>query len=524
MAQNGFGRFLTNLFSPAQNRVAEATPKNERRMVAGVEIEMPEQLSSFNNTSITYTGEIEGFNYTKILKDKQNNIIDIYKLADYFSYADPIIHGVLYNIYAPFTTSKNWYLTGVKEKTARIYEQYYKSIRMQELLDAIALEGWKYGNVFIYVRDGIPFILPVHLCKIGNVAVNGEPVVDFNCSALTNAFKAKTYSVKEEKIKDGILETMIKGYPPEIGKAIKNGEEYAQLNPERCKTYQGVKEGWQRYAIPFIVACLQPLTQKAMIQKFEGALLNLGIRSFVHASYGDPKSQQEMYPVLEDLAVVGSITSKAMKGFPLAVTNHLVNYKVIQPDTDSLFQHDKYKTVNEDILTACGVSPVVLNGTSAEGSTFASAQVSMQTLLRRITSARSEIEQLMTKINYLIKDELSKTFKYNIEQVPEFRFKPMSMDEEKALRDSCLELWKSGVVSSRTLTEINGFSYDRERETMEQDNDTLAEREASKALNTTKEHEKVGRPALEDEERSSDKTTTGNQPKPSNPEGSMQDE
>lgn len=34
------------------------------------------QVQSFNNNNITFSGELAGYDYSKILRDKQNHIID----------------------------------------------------------------------------------------------------------------------------------------------------------------------------------------------------------------------------------------------------------------------------------------------------------------------------------------------------------------------------------------------------------------------------------------------------------------
>ena len=60
------------------------------------------------------------------------------------------------HVYAPYTTSSPWVLTGANEKTNRIYEAWYKKIRLREMLDSIAYEYWKYQNVYVYVKDGVP--------------------------------------------------------------------------------------------------------------------------------------------------------------------------------------------------------------------------------------------------------------------------------------------------------------------------------------------------------------------------------
>ena len=38
-----------------------------------------QQIQSFSNANITFTGALAGYDYSQILRDKQNNIVDLYK-------------------------------------------------------------------------------------------------------------------------------------------------------------------------------------------------------------------------------------------------------------------------------------------------------------------------------------------------------------------------------------------------------------------------------------------------------------
>lgn len=38
-----------------------------------------QQIQSFNNSNITFSGELAGYDYSKILRDKQKNIVDLFK-------------------------------------------------------------------------------------------------------------------------------------------------------------------------------------------------------------------------------------------------------------------------------------------------------------------------------------------------------------------------------------------------------------------------------------------------------------
>lgn len=517
----------------------ETTKKVSNIVGAKDDQDQRNDVQAFNNANITFSGELAGYNYDSILRDKQNNIISLYQLADYYTDADPLVRGIIKHVYVPYTLGSSWFLTGATEKTRKIYEEFYKQIRLREKLSSIILEYWKYANVFVYIHHGVPITLPVNKCKIGNISFNGEPIVDFDCQSVYNEFRQKNYDVKENWIKDNHIEEYFKGYPEEVQKALNRGEQYAQLNPKYTKVLQAEKEGWQRYAIPFIAACLPALAKKELINKYEIAQINLGIHSFVHVQYGDEKKGADMLPDINQLRETRNIFSRAMNNFPLAVTNKLAKAEVIQPDLDNLFQFDKYRNTNNDILAAGGISGLLVAGLSVDGSTFASAQVSMQTAAARIDACRDEICELMNKINVCIQEELGNGHAYNVSQVPEFEFMPLDMAGKKALREACKELWQQGLVSTQTMMTMQGYSLEREKAQREKESsdgtdEILVPRDITNAEFSTEPDtqqnnnstNKVGRPELDDDERNSDPDAAqrSKQPKPSNPDGSMGDE
>ena len=508
---------LRNLFGGRQKNNAVPQTKHIIWSIADPE---DTKLSAFENSNITYSGDLASVDYQAILRNKQANINTFYQLADYYTDADAIVHGIIKHVYVPFSVG-DWYLTCDNEKTIKIFEEQYAKMRLRESINDIFTQYYKYNNVFCYIWNGNIITLAPHKCRIGNIAWNGTPLVDYNVESITTEFQQKIYSVRKDgRIDDNVLEHVLRGYPPEVAKALKERKQYATLNPDNTYVFQGSKEGWMRYAVPWIASALPALAKKELIQKYEAAQLNIGARSFVEVRYGDDKMQYEMLPDKTQINEIKNNYKNGMSGYPLVVVPYLCQSKVTQADMSDLYQWPLYEQVNADILSAGGVAGIIVSGSGEEGSTFASAQVSVQSAASRIEAARREFEDFMYKVNIRLIEDIKLIHTNNLKDVPVFHFKPLSMSGMKELREACEKLWQNGLVSSKTYLEMQGYSLAKEKKQRELEasdgtDETMISHINVPTIDVPTEDSKTGRPSKTDEERNSDpdNSTTSKQTK-----------
>lgn len=345
---------------------------------------------------------------------------------------------------------------------------------------------------------------------------DGRPVVWFNCEALKSEIPNKGFNSNIEFIPDYNKELVMTSYPVEIQEAVRTGQQYAQLNPNNMFTIQLPKEGWRRYAVPWIVSALPSLQKKALIEQYEKTQLSLGCVNTVHVKYGDTKKDSDMLPDVNQLREIRKIFLsgfKSSKNNPgLAVTNHLANAEIINKSIGDLYQWPLYDNVNQEICTAAGIGSIIATGSSTDGSTFSSAQISTKALEARLDKVLSEIEELMDRLNERFACFIDA--KYNMKVAPAFRFKPVSLSGKQALREEVLKLYKENLVSAKTTLETYGYNNIEETENIGNDliGNNKKETEENITTKNETENEKLGRPVLNDDERMSpvEQSNTGN--------------
>lgn len=365
--------------------------------------------------------------------------------------------------------------------------------------------------------------------------LNGEPIVEYNAQTITTDIFNQGGSAAKTFVDDEQVDERLRGFPPEVADGVKKGDQWVQLNPENTFVLQDLKEDWMRYSIPIIAACLTALAKKALIDSYETSLLNLGINSFVHVRYGNDRNDNpNLLPNREELTAVQGVFRRAMlssNNSALAVTNNYAKADIIQADTKQLFEYDKYKIVNSEILSAGGISGIIVSGRAEDGSTFASAQVSINTADKRIEIARDNFCELMNKINRRVNG--TAMTRSAGDKVPKFTLVPIDLSGNGKFQKTCMDLWKEGCMSTETLLQTHGFDFKQEatRKESEMNDGTFALLSKDAGIQNTEpknteDPKQRGRPTLSDEERMSDpaKSVTGRAPKPSRPEGSESNE
>ena len=426
-------------------------------------------------------------------------------------------------MYVPFSLTDGWFLTGGTDKVREKYYEWLDRIHFQEKLESWFLQYYVFANVFFSIQeDGDIVTLPPNLVRISNVMLNGNPLIEFNARSVKQDLKKQGQKAWKKFLDDEELDVRLQGYPVEVAEALRSNKEWVQLDARRTLVWQGIKPEWQRYAIPMVAMCLKPFAKKALISSWEDAQLLLGIAGFVHASVGSPKDSNIVVD-LPILNAVQNITKQAMKSTGgLATTQDTVKYEVITPDLDYLFEDDKYKGPNTEILGALGINDTVSSGSDVSAS-FGSSQISTKMVSLRITQARRGFCDLMNRILRIVNGAEFGLPRSNEAKMPRFEMPNADLTQVAAFQNACKQLWDAGVLSNETLLKNYGIDSVTEFEKKKKEADAGQNEVFVKPGSAPKENEgTIGRPTLDDSERNSDpgRSETGRNPKPSRPEGS----
>ena len=490
---------------------------------------------TFNDRSITYNGSLQNLNIDTILRQKQDHINDIYQLADYYVDAEELVGSAVKKIFVPFTLSDGWYLTGGNDKTRAKYYEWFERIHFEDKLHSWLYQYYLFANVYFNLMEDSDIItLPPHLCRITNVIVNGNPLIEYNARSVKQDFKKQGQKALKKYLDDEELDVRVAGLPKEVMEALRKNTEWVQLDPKTSFVWQASKPEWSRYAMPMIVQCLKPLAKKEIISAYENQLLTLAAAGFLHITVGAPPDGQ----VVSDNNILSGIQALAKRacaaGGGILTTNDLVKTEFIQVDVDHMWTDDKYKNVNDEILGALGISSSVTSGNDASIS-YGSSQVSTRLVSLRISAARKSFCDLMNRIIRAVNGSPYGLPRTTSDKLPTFQMPICDLTKVAAFQEQCMKLWESGSISRKTMLSAHGIDIDMEYELKKQEQDDGYDEVFLKPGTNISSDDipenndgdnQRGRPRKSDDERNSpeDNAVTGAQPKPSNPEGSESQE
>lgn len=515
---------------------------DEKTLIKARDYAVAESLNDvtgvFTDRPITYNGSLANLNIDAILRDKQSHINDIYQLADYYVDAEELVGSAIKKIYVPFSLSDGYYLTGGTEKTRAKYNEWFDRIHLRDKLESWFYQYYLFANVyFSLMEDGDIITLPPHICRISNVLVNGNPLVEFNARTVKQDFRKNGQKALKKFLEDDELEVRVAGLPREVMEALTKNTEYVQLDPKTTFTWQGYKPEWMRYAMPMIIQCLKPLAKKEIISAFETSLLTLAAAGFLHIKVGAPPDGS----IVADnniLTAVQSLVKRAMKaGGGILTTNDLVTAEFIQVDVDHMWDKNKYEDCNMAILGALGISSSATSGGDVSVS-YGSSQVSTRLMSLRISAARKAFCDLMNRIIRAVNGSPYGLPRSTSDKLPTFEMPVSDLTKVAAFQEQCMKLWESGILSTKTMLAAHGvdseMEYEQKKREMEAGYEEVFRKPGVQATTENSDNpdtesdetnpgeERRGRKKLDDSERNSpeDNAQTGAQPKPSNPEGS----
>lgn len=395
--------------------------------------------------------------YTQVYSDLPNEPHKKIQLAIDMYYKEPII-GAVIDMMVDFSSS-GFTNECDDAEVKKIFDKWSEELNINELLEKVFLEYYRSGNVTIYrsknakvkrrrttaatnveidIKEyqfpaGYSILNPMNVYVNGSMAF-GKELIQLKLSKELSAMLTNANSTSN----------IMADIPTELIRDARAGEDFATLNPEFTSRITRKKMDYERYASPFLERVFEPVMYKSKLRLMDMSTIEGLVNQLVTVTVGDKD-----FPADDnDLKAIAELFQTPSKAYTV-FWNHTLNVQFHKPEGLDTLTADKYKQVNDDILSGLGVSRILLDGGSGSQSNTSSSWISMLSFIERLDNARSKVKHwLESEYKRIAMENGFKTY-------PRVRFNKMNLREDTYIRDVLLAMYDRGLVDEEDiLTEV----------------------------------------------------------------------
>jgi len=338
----------------------------------------------------------------------------------------------------------------VKKRNAKVNKKVEKDLKSLGGVDIIPESLPVFNREIPWKYD---FLNPLSLELIGAelALFAGKPQFALKISTslrkhIANASNSKDVNKKE----------LVAQLPPDLLRAIKNGQNILPIDPDKLSVYYYKKDDWRMWAYPMIYAILDDILmlekmKLADISALDGAISNIRLWTI-----GD--LDNKILPTKGAINKLRDILASNVGGGTMdLVWGPEIDFKESNTQVYRFLGSEKYQPVLTNIYAGLGVPPTLTGLGSGQGGGFTNNFISLKVLVERLEYGRN------TLINFW-KDEIEIIQKAMGFRFPaRVHFDQMVLSDEAAEKNLLIQLVDRDLISGETVQERFGEIPEIER-------------------------------------------------------------
>jgi len=290
------------------------------------------------------------------------------------------------------------------------------------------------------------FLNPMSVEVIGNELATfvGQPQYALKVSKLVRGLTNKSMTGDSPYHRN--LHAML---PPDILKAIENGQNIIPLDPEKVSVHYYKKDDWLVWANPMIYAILDDIImlekmKLADISALDGAISNIRLWSL-----GD--LDNKILPTKAAINKLRNILASNVGGGTMdLVWGPELKFSESQSQVYKFLGKEKYEPVLTNIYAGLGVPPTLTGMASGGGGGFTNNFISLKTLVERLEYGRQVLVNWWNQELEIVQKAMGFRLPARI------HFDQMVLSDEASEKNLLIQLADRNIISAETLVERFG--------------------------------------------------------------------
>jgi hypothetical protein len=297
------------------------------------------------------------------------------------------------------------------------------------------------------------------------------------------------------KLRDGTkdtatLEELERNYPEFVAavRAMKGTQMEIKLDNIRPILSKTLPE--DDYPIPYMTNALESLIHKRNMRKMDYSIAARVISAIQLVQLGSddfPCTDETEFEDIKEQMNVQTNNGMNERIFQL-FANHTLKITWVSPDTAAMLNEEKYRTVNDDIISAFGFPRTLITGETLRSNVQGGSDFAAFSPLATMETIRDVLIEWTKELYKEIKD------KNHFSNYPIPAFRPMRLYKLIDLNMIGQNMYQEGNISKRSRMESLGFDFDTEIERMTEEDKLLKEKKLPSAPQLPYSSPDIGKP------------------------------
>ncbi len=242
-------------------------------------------------------------------------------------------------------------------------------------------------------------------------------------------------------------QVMLQQMPFEIVQQIRQGAKKVWLSPNMCSVVYGDKQPYERYPTPMLSHAFDALDQKCEMQAMDRFTVQCIKNRILKVTIGN-----DQYPALNanEIKQVAKMFNNPSRHLVL-FWNHTLQVEWVEVSFEAIKSMEKYKFVNDEIRTCCGIS-TVLTGTS-EGGAIGNNIINFKGVEAQVLAAQAAFLEFWNQQIQLLKQALQ------VSKRVTGRFVTLNLKDENKFMAVLMSMVQNGLIDHETANATLGHNF-----------------------------------------------------------------